>query len=54
MLEVEKPKAAQEKLIAAALGDRSENADYQAAKDMGDRAAAGAAKADYEARKDEL
>jgi len=33
LLEVEKPKAAQEKLIAAALGDRSENADYQAAKE---------------------
>lgn len=29
-------------------------ADYQAAKDMGDRAAAVAAKADYEARKEEL
>jgi len=33
LLEVEKPKVAQEKLIAAALGDRSENADYQAAKE---------------------
>jgi len=33
LLEVEKPKTAQEKLIAAALGDRSENADYQAAKE---------------------
>jgi len=33
LLEVEKPKTAQEKLVAAALGDRSENADYQAAKE---------------------
>ena len=33
LLEEEKPKVAQEKLIAAALGDRSENADYQAAKE---------------------
>jgi len=33
LLEVEKPKVAQEKRIAAALGDRSENADYQAAKE---------------------
>lgn len=33
LLEIEKPKVAQEKLIAAALGDRSENADYQAAKE---------------------
>ncbi|HIP13977.1 MAG TPA: transcription elongation factor GreA, partial [Sulfurimonas autotrophica] len=33
LLEVEKPKVAHEKLIAAALGDRSENADYQAAKE---------------------
>ena len=33
LLEVEKPKTAEEKLIAAALGDRSENADYQAAKE---------------------
>ncbi|HFU76097.1 MAG TPA: transcription elongation factor GreA [Arcobacter sp.] len=33
LLEKEKPKVAQEKLIAAALGDRSENADYQAAKE---------------------
>ncbi|PLY11941.1 transcription elongation factor GreA [Sulfurimonas xiamenensis] len=33
LLEVEKPKVAQEKLVAAALGDRSENADYQAAKE---------------------
>ncbi|MDQ1263369.1 MAG: transcription elongation factor GreA [Campylobacterota bacterium] len=33
LLEVEKPKAAHEKLVAAALGDRSENADYQAAKE---------------------
>lgn len=31
--EIEKPKTAQEKLVAAALGDRSENADYQAAKE---------------------
>ena len=33
LLEVEKPKTAQEKLEAAALGDRSENADYHAAKE---------------------
>lgn len=33
LLEVEKPKVASEKLIAAALGDRSENADYHAAKE---------------------
>jgi len=33
LLEQEKPKVAQEKLVAAALGDRSENADYQAAKE---------------------
>jgi len=33
LLEDEKPKVAEEKLIAAALGDRSENADYQAAKE---------------------
>lgn len=33
LLEVEKPRTAQEKLVAAALGDRSENADYQAAKE---------------------
>ena len=33
LLEVEKPKTAQEKLIAAAQGDRSENADYHAAKE---------------------
>ena len=33
LLEEEKPKVAQEKLVAAALGDRSENADYQAAKE---------------------
>lgn len=33
LLEVEKPKVAHEKLTAAALGDRSENADYQAAKE---------------------
>jgi len=33
LLEVEKPKVAEEKLVAAALGDRSENADYQAAKE---------------------
>jgi len=33
LLELEKPKVAQEKLVAAALGDRSENADYQAAKE---------------------
>ena len=33
LVEVEKPKTAQEKLIAAAQGDRSENADYHAAKE---------------------
>lgn len=33
LLEVEKPKVAHEKLVAAALGDRSENADYHAAKE---------------------
>lgn len=33
LLEREKPKTAHEKLVAAALGDRSENADYQAAKE---------------------
>ncbi|MCF6340511.1 MAG: transcription elongation factor GreA [Sulfurimonas sp.] len=33
LLEIEKPKVAEEKLIAAALGDRSENADYHAAKE---------------------
>ncbi|HUH42211.1 MAG TPA: transcription elongation factor GreA [Sulfurimonas sp.] len=33
LLEIEKPKVAEEKLTAAALGDRSENADYQAAKE---------------------
>jgi len=33
LLETEKPKVAHEKLVAAALGDRSENADYQAAKE---------------------
>jgi transcription elongation factor GreA len=33
LVEVEKPKTAQEKLVAAAQGDRSENADYQAAKE---------------------
>lgn len=33
LLEVEKPKTAEEKRVAAALGDRSENADYQAAKE---------------------
>lgn len=33
LLEVEKPKVAQEKLTAAAQGDRSENADYHAAKE---------------------
>lgn len=31
--EVEKPKASREKEVAAALGDRSENADYHAAKE---------------------
>jgi transcription elongation factor GreA len=33
LLEFEKPKTAQEKLVAAAQGDRSENADYHAAKE---------------------
>jgi len=33
LLETEKPKTAEEKLIAAAQGDRSENADYHAAKE---------------------
>ena len=33
LLEIEKPKTAEEKLIAAAHGDRSENADYHAAKE---------------------
>ena len=33
LLEVEKPKVAEEKLVAAAHGDRSENADYHAAKE---------------------
>ncbi len=33
LLEVEKPKVADEKLVAAAQGDRSENADYHAAKE---------------------
>jgi len=33
LLEKEKPKVAHEKLVAAALGDRSENADYHAAKE---------------------
>ena len=33
LLEVEKPKVAAEKLVAAAMGDRSENADYHAAKE---------------------
>ncbi|MFT7859500.1 MAG: transcription elongation factor GreA [Sulfurimonas sp.] len=33
LLEVEKPKTAEEKRVAAALGDRSENADYQAVKE---------------------
>ena len=33
LLEIEKPKVAQEKLVAAAQGDRSENADYHAAKE---------------------
>jgi transcription elongation factor GreA len=33
LLEVEKPKTTQEKLVAAAQGDRSENADYHAAKE---------------------
>jgi len=33
LLEVEKPKVVSEKLVAAAQGDRSENADYHAAKE---------------------
>ncbi|PHQ65595.1 MAG: transcription elongation factor GreA [Sulfurimonas sp.] len=33
LLEFEKPKTAEEKLVAAAHGDRSENADYHAAKE---------------------
>lgn len=33
LLEVEKPKTAEEKLVAAAQGDRSENAEYHAAKE---------------------
>ncbi|QOY55912.1 transcription elongation factor GreA [Candidatus Sulfurimonas marisnigri] len=33
LLEIEKPKVASEKLVAAAQGDRSENADYHAAKE---------------------
>lgn len=33
LLEIEKPKVAEEKLVAAAMGDRSENADYHAAKE---------------------
>ena len=33
LLEQEKPKVAHEKLVAAAQGDRSENADYHAAKE---------------------
>ena len=33
LVEVEKPKTSREKEIAAALGDRSENADYHAAKE---------------------
>jgi len=33
LLEVQKPQVAQEKLVAAAQGDRSENADYHAAKE---------------------
>jgi transcription elongation factor GreA len=33
LLEVDKPKTAEEKLVAAAQGDRSENADYHAAKE---------------------
>jgi len=33
LLEVEKPKVASQKLVAAAQGDRSENADYHAAKE---------------------
>lgn len=33
LLEEEKPKTAKEKLVAAAQGDRSENADYAAAKE---------------------
>jgi transcription elongation factor GreA len=33
LLEVQKPKTAEEKLLAVALGDRSENADYHVAKE---------------------
>ena len=33
LIEVEKPKVSREKEVAAALGDRSENADYHAAKE---------------------
>ncbi len=33
LVEVEKPKVSREKEVAAALGDRSENADYHAAKE---------------------
>jgi len=33
LLEVQKPEVVQEKLVAAAQGDRSENADYHAAKE---------------------
>ena len=33
LLEIEKPKTAEEKLVAASQGDRSENADYHAAKE---------------------
>jgi len=33
LIEIEKPKVAEEKLIAASHGDRSENADYHAAKE---------------------
>ena len=33
LIEIEKPKVAQEKLIAASHGDRSENAEYHAAKE---------------------
>jgi len=33
LVEVEKPKTSREKEVAAALGDRSENADYHAAKE---------------------
>ena len=34
LVEVEKPKVSREKEVAAALGDRSENADYHAAKEQ--------------------